>query len=154
MPDAWVAAGFVRNCVWDALHGYERATPLNDIDVVFFDSHDVSRERDAYLESRLHQAAPGCRFSVKNQARMHLRNHHAPYASSDDALQRWPETCTAVGVAAVGSQVAVLAPFGLDDLFSLRVRATSDDPAMRDLVRRRAEEKRWQELWPLLVIDT
>jgi len=34
LPDCWVAAGFVRNCVWDHLH--QRATsPLaGDVDVI------------------------------------------------------------------------------------------------------------------------
>ena len=31
--DAWLAAGFVRNLVWDRLHGYSVSTPLNDLDV-------------------------------------------------------------------------------------------------------------------------
>lgn len=36
LPDCYIAAGFVRNMVWDYLHDYD-ATPLNDVDVVFFD---------------------------------------------------------------------------------------------------------------------
>jgi hypothetical protein len=40
LPDCWVAAGFVRNMVWDYLHGFP-STPLNDIDVIFFDRSDV-----------------------------------------------------------------------------------------------------------------
>ena len=33
LPDCFVAAGFVRNMVWDALHDYP-PTPLNDVDVI------------------------------------------------------------------------------------------------------------------------
>lgn len=33
---AWIGAGFVRNAVWDHLHGYGEATPLADIDVLHF----------------------------------------------------------------------------------------------------------------------
>ncbi|WP_434154138.1 nucleotidyltransferase family protein [Pseudomonas sp. JZ134] len=29
LPDAWVAAGFVRNLVWDHLHGYTVPTPAD-----------------------------------------------------------------------------------------------------------------------------
>ena len=37
LPDAWIAAGFLRNLVWDYLHGYKTMTPLNDLDVIYFD---------------------------------------------------------------------------------------------------------------------
>lgn len=35
LPQCYIAAGFVRNLVWDSLHGL--ATPLNDVDVIYFD---------------------------------------------------------------------------------------------------------------------
>lgn len=36
LPDAWLAAGFVRNRVWDRLHGYPEPIPLADLDVIHF----------------------------------------------------------------------------------------------------------------------
>ncbi|ELI1836849.1 nucleotidyltransferase family protein, partial [Vibrio alginolyticus] len=36
LPQCYIAAGFVRNLVWDALHGFDVATPLNDADVIYF----------------------------------------------------------------------------------------------------------------------
>ena len=33
LPDWCLAAGFVRNLVWDKLHDFSSSTPLNDIDV-------------------------------------------------------------------------------------------------------------------------
>jgi hypothetical protein len=62
--------------------------PLNDIDVIYFDSADVSRETEQEIDDRLDQLFPGQRFSVKNQARMHLRNGDSPYRSSADAMRR------------------------------------------------------------------
>ena len=41
LPDSWVGAGFVRRKVWDNLHGFEEPTPLNDIDVLFFNPNDL-----------------------------------------------------------------------------------------------------------------
>ncbi|MGI9503863.1 MAG: nucleotidyltransferase family protein, partial [Geminicoccaceae bacterium] len=32
LKDGWITAGFVRNRVWDHLHGFPKPTPLNDID--------------------------------------------------------------------------------------------------------------------------
>ena len=33
LPDCWIGAGFLRNAVWDALHGRPRSTLSGDIDV-------------------------------------------------------------------------------------------------------------------------
>src|SRR5450830_1196779 len=40
-----IAAGAVRSAVWDQLHGYTVATPLDDIDVVYFNA-EVLPEND------------------------------------------------------------------------------------------------------------
>ncbi len=48
-----LAAGFVRNLVWDQLHGYLSPTPLNDIDLVYFDKKDISEQHDLQLEALL-----------------------------------------------------------------------------------------------------
>ena len=74
LPDGWIGAGFLRSLVWDRLHGHSEATPLNDIDVLYFDPEDRSRAAEAALEARLRRSIPGLPWSVRNQARMHLRN--------------------------------------------------------------------------------
>ena len=35
LPECFMAAGFVRNFVWDNLHYKSELTPLNDADVIF-----------------------------------------------------------------------------------------------------------------------
>jgi hypothetical protein len=97
MPQWCIAAGFVRNLVWDRLHGFA-VSPLNDIDVIYFCPLDMRPERDLAIETYLRERAPDLPWSVKNQARMHLRNHDAPYASCIEAMAHWPELETAVGV--------------------------------------------------------
>ena len=37
LPDGWVAAGFVRDAVWDHLHGHAPSIPVGDIDIIWFD---------------------------------------------------------------------------------------------------------------------
>jgi hypothetical protein len=36
LPDAWIAAGLVRNAVWDERHGFAFSVP-EDIDLIYFD---------------------------------------------------------------------------------------------------------------------
>lgn len=155
LPDGWIGAGFVRNAVWDILHGRAiDASRLNDADVVFLDPADTAKERDAALEGRLQTLAPGIAWQVKNQARMHRRNGDAPYRSTFDAIACWPETATAVAARTTGGKVQVIAPHGIDDLIGLVVRPT---PAFRhkmDLYRERVTAKDWPARWPGLTVLT
>ncbi|MEO1142771.1 MAG: nucleotidyltransferase family protein, partial [Pseudomonadota bacterium] len=91
LPDWAIGAGFIRNAVWDHLHGYDKITPLADIDVLYFEPSDLSKERELDIEAILKAILPDRPWSVRNQARMHLRNNDAPYASTEDALRYWLE---------------------------------------------------------------
>ena len=68
--------------------------------------------------------APGIRWSVKNQARMHRRNGDAPYRDTLDAVAHWAETPTAIAARTIEGRVEVMAPYGVDDLLNLIVRPT------------------------------
>ncbi|GHB32184.1 nucleotidyltransferase family protein [Salinicola rhizosphaerae] len=151
LPQWALAAGFVRNLVWDRLHAHDVPTPLNDIDLIFFDREDDSSARDRELTQRL-QAHGGAPWSVKNQARMHCRHGHEPYRSTLDAMRFWVECETAVGVTLdERDRLRLLAPFGIETLMSGRVTL---NPLHGDaeVLRRRALEKQWQTRWPALLM--
>lgn len=154
LPDAWIGSGFVRAPLWDRLHGFGEPTPLGDIDVVYFDATDSDPARDAALEARLAAHLPmgeaGPPWSVHNQARMHARNGDAPYRSTADALCHWLETTAAVAVRlGKDGKPALLAPLGLDDLFTMTVRPTPHAGAERLAAYRvRQAEKDWTARWP------
>ena len=82
LPDWAIGAGFVRAAVWDALTGKPDPTPLPDIDVIYFDPHDITPERDRRLEVSLAAVMPEVSWDLKNQARMHTRvqTHSNPIA--------------------------------------------------------------------------
>ena len=153
LPDCWIGAGFVRAPVWDALHGYSEPTPLDDIDVVYFDP-DSGDTREKPAETALAKALP-LPWSVINQARMHLYNEDPPYRDTGDALANWLETATAVALRLNPSgRLELLAPHGLEDLFALRVRPTPRAREARmEAYRARLERKKWQEKWPRLIVD-
>lgn len=151
LPDGWIGAGFVRSAVWDHLHGLPPGDSFDDVDVVWHDAADASEERDRAIEADLTTAMPDVRWSVTNQARMHGRHGHAPYGSVGGALRHWPETATAVAARLDETgRVALLAPYGVDDLLAMRIRPTPpfDDPAGHAVVRARLAAKRWRERWP------
>lgn len=62
----------------------------------------------------------------KNQARMHVVNNMLPYSSSVDAISKFPETATALGVTLdEKNNVILTAPCGIEDVLSLQVRPTA-----------------------------
>lgn len=71
-PDWYVGAGVIRNLAWDFLHGYPQPTPLADIDVAFFDPHDLSRERDQWVQQQLCERLPDVPWEATNQAAVHV----------------------------------------------------------------------------------
>lgn len=153
LNDGWLAAGFVRNLVWDRLHGYARVTPLNDIDVVYFNPEDRSVEADERLEQRLRAAAPELPWSVKNQARMHERHGHAPYASSAQAISYWVEVETAIGARMnADGQIELNAPLGLENLFHLTI-TPNPRHAIPAVFAERVSTKGWLRLWPKLEVQ-
>ena len=155
LPDCWVAAGFVRNRVWDHAHGRASSPLPRDIDVIWFDPSACDARRDAGLETALRDRDGTLAWSVKNQARMHARNGDGPYRSAADAMRYWPETATAVGVRlGARGDIEVAAPLGLDDLFDLVVRPTQRFGVEKQAVYlERILSKQWEQLWPSLQIQ-
>nr|WP_256476149.1 nucleotidyltransferase family protein [Siccirubricoccus soli] len=150
----WIGAGFLRNAVWDALHG--RAAPHDgDVDVAWHAPAHASPAADAAAEAALRAMEPSLAWSVRNQARMHVRNGDAPYGSVEDALRHWPETATAVAARRHGEACEILAPHGLEDLFSLVLRPTPGFTTgpKHAIFRRRMAEKAWLTRWPRLTLS-
>ena len=151
LKDWCLAAGFVRNLVWDKLHDYEEATPLNDIDLIYYDKSYCSEIIDRTIEKKLKEKT-NFPWSVKNQARMHMRNDDAPYHSTSDAMSYWVEVETAVGVRlATNGLFELVAPFGIESLFEYTV-TINDKRRKHDDFIARIQSKRWLQHWPMLKI--
>jgi hypothetical protein len=154
LPDCWVAAGFVRSAIWDRQHNRTHSPLPPDIDVIWFDKTLVEPAIDTAIETNLLSLDSSLNWSVKNQARMHVRNNDEPYASATDALMAWPETATAVAVRlGMDDVIEVAAPLGLDDLFNLIVRPTARfEMEKRPIYVDRVRSKMWLATWPDLTI--
>lgn len=155
LPQGCIGAGFVRNLVWDTGHGTARDCQEEDVDVLFYDPSNIDAAYDTEIEATLRDRAPDLNWSVKNQARMHLRNNEPPYTSVEDAMRFWPETATAVAAMRSGADCSLIAPFGLYDLGNLILRPTSAAPHKIAAFHARIIAKKWLERWPKvrLVVD-
>ena len=150
LPDCWIGAGFIRNKIWNLQHVYT-ATPLNDIDVIYFDKDVLDKNRDVTIENSLKEKSSDINWSVKNQARMHLKNKHLAYKNCYEAISFWPETATAIAIRLnEKDKIEILAPYGLEDLFNLIVKPT---PYFnKDIYKERIKIKKWEQRWKKLDI--
>ncbi|UOQ48987.1 nucleotidyltransferase family protein [Gracilibacillus caseinilyticus] len=156
LPDWWICAGFVRSKIWDTLHCYNERTLFSDIDVIYFDPTNTEVLEEKKLEEKLHSIIPDLPWSVKNQARMHLKNNTSPYSSSIDAISKFPETATALGLTLNHQDKVILtAPCGIDDVLHLEVKPTpffKGSTERMDAYRERIFNKKWDETWNQLNI--
>jgi uncharacterized protein len=154
-PDWLIAAGAIRDAVWDALHD-RPAAPPRDVDVCYFDRTDLTVERDAAVDAALRRHEPDLPWHAKNQAAVHLWYPERfgldvpPLRSTAEAVATFPETATCVGARLLpDDDLLVVAPHGLDDLLGCVCRH-NPTRAPADIYERRVAEKGWRERWPKL----
>ncbi|SFD98424.1 hypothetical protein SAMN05216378_1870 [Paenibacillus catalpae] len=159
LPDSWVCAGFVRSKVWDYLHGYTERFSLPDVDVIYYDPSAPDEVLEKVLEERLREKHPDIPWSVKNQARMHLVNNDdiQPYTSSVDAMSKFPETVTALGLTLdEHGRVVLSAPCGIEDLLGFVIRPTAhfeQSTALMQIYEKRLAKKNWKSRWSKVEIS-
>lgn len=158
LPDWCLGAGAVRNLVWDHLHGYTTASALPDVDLVYFDAREAPGI-EARHQQDLARRHPELPWELTNQAHVHcwFEQHFdhavAPLTSLEQAVASWPEYATAIGLRLeADDSLTLIAPFGLDDLFAMRVRR---NPARVSLAtyRERVASKRYTQRWPQVTVE-
>ena len=157
LPDCRLVAGALAQTVWNEAFELPPRYGIDDVDLVYFDPADLSQETEARHAARIAAlfagltARFGLRVDVKNQARVHLWYEGKfgmplrPYRSTADAIATYPTTATTLGIRPTGEGMDICAPFGLEDLMGLVVRAN------KTLIPRpvyEAKAARWRALWP------
>lgn len=158
LPDHLLVAGAIYNLVWNRLTGRPDLTGINDIDVFYFDDRDLSYEAEDVVIRRL-----GARFvdlplpvQVRNQARVHLWFPQkfgvpfAPLTSSAEMLGRYASKTHSVAARLeADDSLSIIAPFGLDDIFSFRI---TPNPVLMNKPAHDAKGARAKSIWPELTI--
>ena len=151
LKDSWLAAGSIRNFIWNLLSDKPAFDRETDVDVIFFDP-EVSYEETLAIENKLREDFPQYQWELKNQFYMHLHSPHTePYVNSCDAMSKYPERCTAVGLRLnEDSTLELFAPYGLEDIMNFQVSPTPhflDNEDRMKLYQERLLKKNWQEKW-------
>ena len=156
LKDSWLAAGSVRNFIWNLLSDKPAFDRETDVDVIFFDP-DVSYEETLALENKLREDFPQYQWELKNQVYMHQHSPHTPpYRNSCDAMSKYPERCTAVGLRLhADATLELFAPYGLEDILNFQVCPTPHFLENQDrmkLYQKRLSKKNWREKWKNLTV--
>jgi hypothetical protein len=131
-PDWLVVSGAIYQRVFNHLTGRDPDYGIKDYDLAYFDASDVSYEAEDVVIRRVAAAfEPPLRemVEVRNQARVHVwfeekfGEPYPPLTCSAEAVERFVSPLFSVGVRLLpDDSLKVVAPFGLDDLFALRLR--------------------------------
>ena len=132
LPDWLVFSGAVYQPVLNHLTGRAADYGIKDYDVGYFDASDLSYAAEDAVIKRAAAAFEmplKAMVEVRNQARVHLwfeakfGETYAPLSYTAEALGRFTSTTFAVGVRLeLDDRLRIEAPFGLVDLFALRLR--------------------------------
>ncbi len=138
LPDWLVFSGALYQPVLNHLTGRDVSYGIRDYDLAYFDAVDISYEAEDAVIRRVAAAfdPPFAEMvEVRNQARVHLwfegkfGEAYAPLRSSAEAIERFVSPLFAVGVRLeADDRLTVTAPYGLEDLFALRMRPNPRRP--------------------------
>jgi hypothetical protein len=158
LPDHLLVAGAIYNLVWNRLTGRPDLTGINDIDVFYHDASDIGWDAEDVVIKRLdarfeHLPIP---VQVRNQARVHLwfpekfGTAFEPLASSAEMLGRYASKTHAVGARLEQDDtMTIVAPFGLDDIFSFRI---TPNPVLANKKAHEAKAARAKSMWPEVTV--
>lgn len=155
LKDSWLAAGAIRNYIWNLHYGRPGFDSETDLDVVFYDP-DISYQHTLSIQDILKAACPAYSWEVKNQVYMHGHNPEtAPYMSTRDAIRKYPETATAVALRLVDNKLELFALYGLEVISRFEIHPTPHFKASSKRMRvyqERMAKKDWRQKWPQIQI--
>ncbi len=160
MPNWYLGSGGIVQTVWNIKHGFDPEYGIKDYDLVYYDANNTSSEaQDVFIEKgkELFKKIPVL-VEIVNEARVYLwyrkefgyPTDQEQYKSVEDAISVWPTTATAIGVRKnADGKFQVYAPFGLDDLMNMIVKANK--PRITEKVYQDKVD-RWTKVWPNLKV--
>ncbi len=156
LPDCWLVSGAIYNRVWNALTGRPARYGIKDIDLFYFDPDTSWEAEDAQIRRAAGLFPRDPPVELRNQARVHLwyEAHFgqpcAPLGSVREAIGRFACRTHAVGLRlGADDRLEMYAPFGLGDIFALRVVPNT---VMDNRATHAAKAKRQKALWPELEV--
>lgn len=159
LPNWYLAAGALSQTIWNDVSSLPPETGINDYDLVYFDSSDLSYEAE---DERIQEGQELFQdmqvdVEIRNQARVHLwyeKKHGVScpaHTSVEAGIDTWISTSAMIGVRLEPSgEWSVYAPRGLSDFFNMIVRP---NPAVGTREAYEKKASRWKGIWGRLQIE-
>lgn len=155
----YIGAGAVAQTIWNAKFGYADGYGIDDVDIVYFNDIDISKEDEDMKLNAIREAlkAISQKIDLKNQARVHLWYKEKfgsdinSISSIENAISRWPTTSTSIAVRVDGnSMLETIAPFGISDLIGCKIKPNKTQ-ITKDIYEMKIAK--WIKKWPKLEIE-
>ena len=151
----YIGAGAIVQNIWNKATEKPINYGVTDIDIIYFDSKDLSEKAEELKASRIIELFEyeTLKLDIKNEARVHLwyKNKFGydipPYSSLEEAIDSWPTTATAIGVRRNSSAWIIYAPFGVNDIFDLRL-VPNNRLITKEIYKNKVNK--WKKKWPEL----
>jgi hypothetical protein len=156
LPDWLVFSGAVYQPVLNHLTGRAPDYGIKDYDLAYLDASNLSYEAEDAVIRRVKATFDEplrSMVEVRNQARVHLwfeakfGEPYSPLSCTAEALERFASATFAVGVRLeLDDRLHIEAPFGLADLFALRLRPNPRRKTIHFARTSADVQRRWPEL--------
>lgn len=157
LPDWALMAGAVYQAVWNALTGRAPDYGVNDYDLAYCDTGDLTEAGEVSFVAKAEKAFADLDAEVEicNQARVPIWFSakygvpRAPITCTEDAVRDFASLTHSVAIRLDESgQPELIAPYGLAELFSLVVKPVPDISTPDQWNRKIAAQKK---LWPEII---
>ncbi|WP_422616095.1 nucleotidyltransferase family protein [Ochrobactrum vermis] len=160
----WLVSGALYNTIWNRLTGRPALHGIKDLDIIYFDGSDLSWEAEDAVIARGTEVFRDFPLPVeiRNQARVHLwfekrfGQPYAPLHSVTESIERYATIAHCVGARLAKDDepadcgLLIHAPFGLDDIFSFRIRPNR---AIDNRETHEIKADRALKFWPELTVQ-
>lgn len=154
LPKWRLVAGALYNTVWNHLTDRPSTHGINDIDLMYFDPDTSWQAEDTIIRDAtgFPKIPP---VEIRNQARVHLwyEQHFGhkipPLTSVEEAIDVFASKTHSVGVRLENGALDLYAPYGLRDIFAMRV---VPNPLRNNRTTHETKAKRALQMWPELTI--
>lgn len=156
LPNWRIVSGALYNVVWNHLTDRPAMHGVKDIDLFYFDSDTSWESEDAAIQKSIgfSKHPP---IEIRNQARVHLwyEQHFGhkipPLTSVEEAIDVFACKTHSVGVHLKNNTLDLYAPYGLRDIFALRL---IPNPLRNNRATHEAKAKRALKFWPELTVES
>ncbi len=153
----YLVGGCLNQTIWNHTTGRKWNYGIEDYDIFYWDD-DLAESKESGIQNQIVSQFDDlkCDFDVTNQSRVHkwfksyFGSSMPGYSNLEQAVGSPPSTVTCVGVTLRNGRPVIYAPYGLGDIFSMKLRYNTETFIPDKFVIPKIEK--WKQKWSELEI--